>query len=207
MTRTSRYTFASLALLTALLFFSGCGQRGVVVGTDDGKLTVAGPNGETSVTHELAPDATITRNGQPAALDDLRPGDSVFVTTELKEDGKKVATKIEATSETPQAPQKDASPSAPRPLEPPMTEKPAPTPEENAMPPDTPESQPATPPDEPQPATPDDESAPSDKEQPAVSPDSSPAPETPRLEGESERPSPDESTPDRDNATPSPIEE
>jgi hypothetical protein len=59
-----------------------------------GKLTVTGWLAS-KTTHEVAPDAKIAIDGEPAKLDDIQPGDAVRVTTEVQGD-QEVAVKIDA---------------------------------------------------------------------------------------------------------------
>lgn len=71
---------AVLALGSAML--SGCSQSEAarIVGVDDQSVTVE-TAAEGPKTHEVAPDAKITLDGEPAELKDLRPGDKVKVIT------------------------------------------------------------------------------------------------------------------------------
>jgi hypothetical protein len=54
-------------------------------------------DGKSEHTHTLAADATITCDGKTCKLSDLKPGTLIRVTTAEK-DGKKVVTKVEATT-------------------------------------------------------------------------------------------------------------
>lgn len=87
----------TLLVIALVANISGCSQSyaGRVVSADEGKITVAeGPKGEAE-THKVAADAKVTLNGKPAEPQDLKPGDAVKVTTELKSTGP-VAVAIEA---------------------------------------------------------------------------------------------------------------
>jgi hypothetical protein len=96
---------STLALLAAtailavasLTLLSGCNQsyaeRVVSVGVDE--LTIADGSRGLPKTHEVAPDAEIVLDGEPAELKDIQPGDAVRLTTELQGD-QKVAVRIDA---------------------------------------------------------------------------------------------------------------
>lgn len=60
---------------------------------------MADEKGESSKTHKVAPDTKILRDGKPAQLQDLQPGDQVQVTTEQDAAGKAVATEVTAESQ------------------------------------------------------------------------------------------------------------
>lgn len=71
---------AVLTLGSAML--SGCSQSEAarIVAVDGQSVTVETAT-EGPTTHEVAPDAKITLDGEPAELQDLQPGDEVQVTT------------------------------------------------------------------------------------------------------------------------------
>jgi hypothetical protein len=69
-----------------------------VVGIGDNELTVSDQTGTDQHTHDVAPDATITLDGETIELQQLEPGDNVNLTVE-SHDGKYVATEIKATSQ------------------------------------------------------------------------------------------------------------
>lgn len=111
---------AALALLAIvwLTTLSGCSQSnaGKILATGEDTLTVSQGTDQAPEEHKVAPDAKVTLDGQPAQLDDLKPGDSVRVTTE-KEGEQEVAVAIVAQRETGEqtAP---AQPSAEQPMMP-----------------------------------------------------------------------------------------
>jgi hypothetical protein len=92
----------AMALMATIAFISGCGRSFAsaerVVKAEAGKLTVADASGLHEETHEVAPDAEVILDGQPAALDELGSGDAVKLTTEKREDGTEVVKKNEAQS-------------------------------------------------------------------------------------------------------------
>lgn len=98
---------AVLTLGSAML--SGCSQSEAarIVAVDGQSVTVETAT-EGPTTHEVAPDAKITLDGEPAELQDLQPGDEVQVTTHQEgslEAPKEVAIVIDArrTEEDPAA--------------------------------------------------------------------------------------------------------
>lgn len=90
---------ASVAFLAAALLplLSGCSQSYAdrVVSVGQNELTVDDAWRDVTKTHEVAPDAEIVIDGEPAKLQDIQPGDAVRVTTELQ-DGQEVAVRIDA---------------------------------------------------------------------------------------------------------------
>ena len=72
-------------------------HEGIVVKAGDGKLTMTLKDGKNEHTHDVALDATITRDGKDCKLNELKQGDKVTVTTEKKA-GKEQATRIVAKS-------------------------------------------------------------------------------------------------------------
>lgn len=86
--------FLAAALLPLL---SGCSQSYAdrVVSVGQNELTVIDAWNDLNKTHEVAPDAEVVIDGEPANLQDIQPGDAVRVTTELQ-DGQEVAVKIDA---------------------------------------------------------------------------------------------------------------
>ena len=89
-----------VGLLALVLFVSAPAwaadsHQGKVVGVDDEKLTMTTMAGEHQHTHEVPPEATITCDGEPCSLADLKAGDTVTVTLD-KQGEKMVVTKIEA---------------------------------------------------------------------------------------------------------------
>jgi len=70
-------------------------HEGTVVKAGDGKLTMTDKDGKDEHTHTVAKDATVTCEGKKCKLADLKKGYTVKVTMG-KQDGKDVATKIEA---------------------------------------------------------------------------------------------------------------
>lgn len=92
----------AVALIATVALISGCSRSFAsadrVVRAEEGTLTVAEENGLNQETHEVAPDAEVTLDGQPAALEELDRGDAVRLKTEKQEDGTEVVKKIEAKS-------------------------------------------------------------------------------------------------------------
>jgi hypothetical protein len=74
-----------LLAVAGLTLFSGCGQSAFadkVISVGERELTVAkGPN-EPAETLQVAPDVEVVLDGEPAALQDLQPGDFVQLTKE-----------------------------------------------------------------------------------------------------------------------------
>lgn len=98
--KTTSLTAILLALLAvaSLVLVSGCGQlfADKVLSVGERELTVTEGPEKTPRTHEVAPDAEVTLDGEQADLEDIRPGDSVKVTTE-KHGEQELAVKVEAT--------------------------------------------------------------------------------------------------------------
>jgi hypothetical protein len=70
-------------------------HQGKVVEVGAGKLTMTDMAGKNQHSHEVATDAAISCEGKKCGLSDVKVGDMVTVTTDMK-DGKTMATKIEA---------------------------------------------------------------------------------------------------------------
>jgi hypothetical protein len=85
-----------LALLWAVGAHAAQTHQGQVVKAGSGKLTMADPTTHKRHTMKIPADATITRGGTTAKLTDLKPGDTVTVTTEKKQK-KDMVTTVEAT--------------------------------------------------------------------------------------------------------------
>ena len=85
----------ALTLATGLPVWAADMHQGKVVEVGPGKLTMTDTAGKNQHTHEVATDAAITGEGKTCGLTDVKVGDMVTVTTDMK-DGKAVATKIEA---------------------------------------------------------------------------------------------------------------
>ena len=90
-------TALALALLAApaLAADKDSTHEGTVVKAGDGKLTMTDKDGKNEHSHNVATDAAITCEGKKCKLADLKKGYTVKVTLG-KQDGKDVATKIEA---------------------------------------------------------------------------------------------------------------
>jgi hypothetical protein len=84
-----------LALAASPPVWSADTHQGKVVEVGPGKLTMTDTAGKNQHTHEVVADAAITCEGKTCGLTDVKAGDMVTVTTDMK-DGKTVATKIEA---------------------------------------------------------------------------------------------------------------
>jgi 3-dehydroquinate synthase class II len=70
-------------------------HQGKVVGTSTGKLMMTDLEGKNSHTMDVPTTATVTRDGKAVTLADLKPGDTITVTTEMTGTATTV-TKIEA---------------------------------------------------------------------------------------------------------------
>ena len=91
-----------LALAIVLALATGCNRSYAhrIVETGESEITVSDREGLDIQTHEVAPDASITLDGEPADLEELAPGDAVNVKVESR-DGMEVATEIDAVKEEP----------------------------------------------------------------------------------------------------------
>jgi hypothetical protein len=70
-------------------------HQGKVVEVGAGKITMTDVAGKNQHTHDVATNAAVTCEGKTCGLSDIKSGDMVTVTTDMK-DGKTMATKIEA---------------------------------------------------------------------------------------------------------------
>ena len=70
-------------------------HQGKVVETSAGKLVMTDMEGKKPHPMEIPASATITRDGKESKLTDLQAGDTITVTTDMK-DGKSTVTKVEA---------------------------------------------------------------------------------------------------------------
>lgn len=84
--------------LAALLAGCGTDASGTVVDVQDSSVTIAEPDTFEHSTYRVAPDADISRDGSPASLLQLRPGDDVAVTLQPDDNGVDVASRVDATS-------------------------------------------------------------------------------------------------------------
>jgi len=119
-------------LLSAVALMIGCNQpyEYRVVSTGENELTISDPEGTEQQTHEIAPDAKITLDGQDVDLQQLDAGDIVSVKTEQRE-GEEVVTAIKAkTKESVEAEAVESDSGAPLAPE----GQPAPTPDDAAAP-------------------------------------------------------------------------
>src|SRR6478609_6273648 len=98
-----RRTFALMTVL-ALAVWVGTASaedqkpgshEGKVVKAEPGKLTMIDKDGKNEHAHAVPADAKITLEGKACKIEDLKPGTSVKVTTEKKED-KLVVVSVEA---------------------------------------------------------------------------------------------------------------
>jgi len=72
-------------------------HRGTVVTVSADKLVTQGLSGQKKEhTYEVAPTAAVTCEAKPCKLTDIKAGERVTITTEKQQDGKAIATKIEA---------------------------------------------------------------------------------------------------------------
>jgi hypothetical protein len=62
------------------------------------KVTVAEPDTLEQTTYRVSPDADISRDGSPASLLEIQPGDDIDITVTTDDQGAEVATSVEATS-------------------------------------------------------------------------------------------------------------
>jgi hypothetical protein len=84
-----------------LCVLSGCGEgaSGTVVGVENTAVTVAEPETFEQTTYRVSPDADISRDGEPASLLEIQPGDDVDVSVTTTDSGEEVATSVDASSE------------------------------------------------------------------------------------------------------------
>lgn len=92
-----RMALPAVVLLSAVALMTGCNQSYAhrIVSAGENEVTVSDKEGIEQQTHEVALDAKITLDGQPAELNQLGVGDAVDVKIEERE-GKEVATEIKA---------------------------------------------------------------------------------------------------------------
>jgi hypothetical protein len=81
-------------------FAIGCGktETGTVEEVTDGKVTVADETSFAQTTYKIAPDTDIQKDGQPADLADIEPGDDVSVKSKSDAEGNRVATFVSVES-------------------------------------------------------------------------------------------------------------
>jgi hypothetical protein len=119
-------TVATIVVSVSLVALTtGCSRSYAhrVVSIGDDQLTVSEEGGYEQQTHQVAPDAKITLDGQPVQLQQLDPGDEVMVTVQSVE-GRDVATEITAKSVGP-----DEGEQRPEPEQPPIqSDEPQPVP-------------------------------------------------------------------------------
>lgn len=117
-------TIFAVALLTTV---SGCSQSyaGKVLSTSPDSVTVSQPKDPTPDKHKVAPDAKVTLDGRPAKLGDLKPGDSVRVTTQKRGDHE-VAVAVNAHREAAGKPAEKQAPEQPANKHPMLPRFPAP---------------------------------------------------------------------------------
>jgi len=89
------FVVVALTCLMSVQAKAGGAHEGKVVEVSDGKLTMTDAAGKNQHAHEVASDATISRDGKEAKLTDLKAGDMITVTLDTKE-GKSMVTKVEA---------------------------------------------------------------------------------------------------------------
>jgi hypothetical protein len=111
-----RRLYGVLIVATGLVLLAGCQPSGVLVGAGDGKVTIRSTQDDMVTTYEVAPDAKIMRDNEPAKLDDLVSGDTVAVTVAQKGD-KMVAMSVSAWSKQEPQPSGDNPPSPASPSE------------------------------------------------------------------------------------------
>ena len=85
-----------LALLWTVTVHAADTHQGKVVSTTPGKLTMTDVEGKNQHTMDVASTAMVMRNGKTVALADLKPGDTITVTTD-KVGTATAVTKVEAT--------------------------------------------------------------------------------------------------------------
>lgn len=111
MNRTVRMTLGTLILVGGLSLMTGCQPSGVLVSAGEGKVTIRSTQDDVVTTYEVAPDAKITRDNEPAKLDELVSGDTVAVTLAQKGETM-VAMSVSAWSKQEPRPSKE-NPSTP----------------------------------------------------------------------------------------------
>lgn len=92
-----------LAMLCAVAIASfaiGCGQTesGTVSKVTDDRVTVTDETSFTQMTYKVAPDANVQKDGEPASLEDIEPGDDVSVKSKSDVNGNRVATFVSVES-------------------------------------------------------------------------------------------------------------
>lgn len=90
----------SLSVAALLCFVAGCGtgSSGTVVDVQHSSVTVAEPDTYEQTTYKVSPDAVIQRDGAPASLLEIQPGDEIDVTVSTDSSGNEVATAVNADS-------------------------------------------------------------------------------------------------------------
>jgi hypothetical protein len=72
-------------------------HRGTVITVSADKIVTQGSSGQKKEhTYEVAPTVAVTCEAKPCKLSDIKAGERVTITTEKQQDGKAIATKIEA---------------------------------------------------------------------------------------------------------------
>lgn len=85
-----------LSLLWTVTIQAADTHQGKVVNTNPGKLTMTDVEGKNQHTMDVASTAMVVRDGKTVALADLKPGDTITVTTD-KVGNATTVTKVEAT--------------------------------------------------------------------------------------------------------------
>jgi hypothetical protein len=89
-----------LCSLALVCFAAGCNPAatGTVVDVQDNSVTVTEPDTLEQTTYQVSTEAEITRDGDPASLLQIQPGDDIDVTLSPDESGRDVAVEVTATS-------------------------------------------------------------------------------------------------------------
>lgn len=92
---------ASICGLALVGLISGCAPAasGTVVDVQESTVTVAEPDTLEQTTYRVSEDADISRNGSPASLLQIQPGDDVDITLEPNDAGRDIASGVAATSD------------------------------------------------------------------------------------------------------------
>lgn len=89
------FVVAALSWIMSVSTQAADSHQGKVVETSAGKLVMTDMEGKKPHPMEVPSSATVTRDGKESKLTDLKAGDTITVTTDMK-DGKSVVTKVEA---------------------------------------------------------------------------------------------------------------
>lgn len=89
------FVLVALTWLTGVQTQAANSHQGKVVETSAGKLVMTDMDGKSQHSMNIPDDAAVTRDGKESKLADLKAGDMITVTTDVK-DGKPLVVKVEA---------------------------------------------------------------------------------------------------------------